>query len=77
MRRDDIARLDTGVCAHARRGAPERDVTRLWQEIPCRVLGVQPYFDRMPGQPHVILPKRQRTALGDIKLQRHKIEACD
>ena len=41
------------------------------------VLGVEPAFDGMSGERHVLLLKAQLLAGGDSQLQRHQVEAGD
>ena len=45
------------------------------QEVRARVLGVDARLDRVPAEPDVVLPERQRLAPGDQDLQADEIEA--
>ena len=79
VRRHDVAWIEHGVDAHPGPGreCDRGNAARRWSEIPIRILGIDPHFDRSTAHCHVGLRESERTALRDENHLAHEIDSRD
>ena len=65
------------IGAHALGGLPQRDASRLRQEIPRRVLGAEPRLDRVAAKTGCLIAARvKRSPQRDTQLPLDQIDAA-
>ena len=76
---DDRAEFHAAIHAHTVAGwlAVGRDRAQCWAKSGARIFGVDPAFDGVTAQYHIILAEPEFFALGHAQLRLHQIHARD